>query len=51
VVGRELEVHELPGLYVFDSSVFPSNIGVSPQHTICAVSWLAAERLAARGVS
>jgi choline dehydrogenase-like flavoprotein len=51
VVGPELEVHGLPGLYVFDSSVFPSNIGVNPQHTICAVSWLAAERLAARGVS
>jgi choline dehydrogenase-like flavoprotein len=51
VVGPELEVHDLPGLYVFDSSVFPSNIGVNPQHTICAVSWLAAERLAARGVS
>jgi choline dehydrogenase-like flavoprotein len=50
VVGPELEVHGLPGLYVFDSSVFPSNIGVNPQHTISAVSWLAAERLAARGV-
>jgi choline dehydrogenase-like flavoprotein len=51
VVGPELEVHDVPGLYVFDSSVFPSNIGVNPQHTICAVSWLAAERLAARGVN
>jgi choline dehydrogenase-like flavoprotein len=50
VVGPELEAHDLPGLYVFDSSVFPSNIGVNPQHTISAVSWLAAERLAARGV-
>ena len=48
VVGPELEAHELPGLYVFDSSVFPTNIGVNPQHTISAVSWLAAERLAAR---
>jgi choline dehydrogenase-like flavoprotein len=48
VVGPELEAHELPGLYVFDSSVFPSNIGVNPQQTICAVSWLAAERLADR---
>ena len=50
VVGPELETHDVPGLYVFDSSVFPSNIGVNPQHTISAVSWLAAERLAARGV-
>jgi choline dehydrogenase-like flavoprotein len=48
VVGPTLEAHELPGLYVFDSSVFPGNIGVNPQHSIAAVSWLAAERLAAR---
>jgi choline dehydrogenase-like flavoprotein len=48
VVGPNLEAHDLPGLHVFDSSVFPSNIGVNPQHTISAISWLAAERLAAR---
>jgi choline dehydrogenase-like flavoprotein len=48
VVGPELEVRGRPGLHVFDSSVFPSNIGVNPQHTISAVSWLAAERLAER---
>jgi choline dehydrogenase-like flavoprotein len=48
VVGPTLEAHDLPGLYVFDSSVFPSNIGVNPQHSIAAISWLAAERLAAR---
>lgn len=48
VVDQELQVHGVPGLHVLDSSVFPSNIGVNPQHTICAVSWLAAERLAAR---
>jgi choline dehydrogenase-like flavoprotein len=48
VVDAELQAHDLPGLYVFDSSVFPTNIGVNPQHTICAVSWLAAERLAER---
>lgn len=48
VVGPELEAHDLRGLYVFDSSVFPTNMGVNPQHTICAVSWLASERLADR---
>jgi choline dehydrogenase-like flavoprotein len=48
VVNQELESFDLPGLYVFDSSVFPTNIGVNPQHTISAVSWLAAERLAQR---
>jgi choline dehydrogenase-like flavoprotein len=48
VVTPELESHELRGLYVVDSSVFPTNMGVNPQHTICALSWLAAERIAAR---
>ena len=49
--GPELESHELPGLYVLDSSVFPTNMGVNPQHTICALSWLAAERIAGRARS
>jgi len=48
VVNPALESHELAGLYVVDSSVFPTNMGVNPQHTICAVSWLAAERIASR---
>ncbi len=48
VVGPELQAHDLRGLYVFDSSVFPTNMGVNPQHTICAISWLASERLADR---
>ncbi len=48
VVGPELEAHDLRGLYVFDSSVFPTNMGVNPQHTISAVAWLASERLAER---
>lgn len=48
VVGPEMESFEMPGLYVVDSSVFPTNIGVNPQHTISAVAWLAAERLAER---
>jgi len=47
VVGPTLESHELRRLYVMDSSVFPTNMGVNPQHTICAVSWLASERIAA----
>lgn len=46
VVSPELECHELPGLFVFDSSVFPTNLGVNPQHTICAMAWRAAEVLA-----
>jgi choline dehydrogenase-like flavoprotein len=46
VVDSKLESFELPGLYVVDSSVFPTNMGVNPQHTICALAWLAAERIA-----
>jgi choline dehydrogenase-like flavoprotein len=46
VVGPDLQAHDLPGLYVTDSSVFPTNLGVNPQHSICAISWLAAERIA-----
>ena len=48
VVAPDGQSHELPGLYVMDSSVFPTNLGVNPQHTISAVSWLASERLADR---
>ncbi|MCK6573274.1 GMC family oxidoreductase [Myxococcota bacterium] len=46
VVSPRLECHALPGLFVFDSSVFPTNLGVNPQHTISAVAWRAAEVLA-----
>lgn len=46
VVRPDFQTHELPGLYVVDSSVFPTNMGVNPQHTICALAWLAAEGLA-----
>ncbi len=46
VVAPDGSVHGLPGLYVADSSPFPTNFGVNPQHTICAYAWLVAERLA-----
>jgi choline dehydrogenase-like flavoprotein len=46
VVGEALEVHGVPGLYVMDASVFPTNMGVNPQHSIMAVVWRASERLA-----
>lgn len=48
VVSPELECHELHGVYVVDSSVFPTNMGVNPAHTISAVGLLAAERIAER---
>jgi choline dehydrogenase-like flavoprotein len=49
VVDTDFRVHgthEAQGLYVVDSSVFPTNLGVNPQHTIMALSRLASVRLA-----
>jgi len=46
VVGPDLQAHSVPGLFVMDASVFPTNLGVNPQHSIMAVVWRAAERLA-----
>jgi choline dehydrogenase-like flavoprotein len=45
VVDPQLKVHGLDGLYVMDASVFPSNTGVNPQHSIMAVATVAAQRL------
>jgi choline dehydrogenase-like flavoprotein len=46
VVGEDLAVHGAEGLYVMDASVFPTNMGVNPQHSIMTVVWRAAEKLA-----
>lgn len=46
VVDERLAVHGAEGLYVMDASVFPTNLGVNPQHSIMGVVWRAAERLA-----
>ncbi|MDB4934312.1 MAG: Oxidoreductase, family [Labilithrix sp.] len=46
VVDLDFQVHGVDGLYVVDSSVFPTNLGVNPQHSIMAMSRLAAMRLA-----
>ncbi|HZU84325.1 MAG TPA: GMC family oxidoreductase [Polyangiaceae bacterium] len=45
-VGPGFEAHEVGGLYVVDSSVFPTNLGVNPQHSIMALSRMAATRIA-----
>lgn len=50
VVGPDLQAHDVPGLYVMDASVFPTNMGVNPQHSIMAVVWRAAEWLAEGGL-
>lgn len=46
VVGPDFAVHGVKGLYVVDSSVFPTNLGVNPQHSIMGLSRLAASRIA-----
>lgn len=45
VVRETGETFDLPGLFCVDASVFPTNMGVNPQHTIGAIAWLMAERL------
>ena len=45
VVDPQLRVHGTDGLYVMDASVFPSNTGVNPQHSIMAIARVAAARL------
>ena len=47
VVDPQLKVWGVEGLYVMDASVFPTNTGVNPQHSIMAVATVAATRLAA----
>lgn len=48
VVDPNLKVHGVDGLHVMDASVFPSNTGVNPQHTVMAIATVAARRLASR---
>jgi choline dehydrogenase-like flavoprotein len=48
VVGQDLQSHDVRDLYVMDASVFPTNLGVNPQHTIMALVFRAAERLASQ---
>ncbi|MDO9017036.1 MAG: GMC family oxidoreductase [Deltaproteobacteria bacterium] len=50
VVDDNLAVHGTQGLYVMDASVFPTNLGVNPQHSIMALTWVAASRLANRAL-
>jgi choline dehydrogenase-like flavoprotein len=45
-VSPTLQSYEAEQLYVMDASALPTNLGVNPQHTIMAVVFMAAERLA-----
>lgn len=46
VVDDALQHHDCAALYVMDASALPTNMGVNPQHTIMAFSWMAAEKIA-----
>lgn len=48
VVAPTLESHEVKDLFVMDASVFPTNLGVNPQHSIMGIVWRASEMLANR---
>lgn len=48
VVDAHLKVRACDKLYVMDASVFPTNLGVNPQHSIMALAWRAADLLANR---
>jgi choline dehydrogenase-like flavoprotein len=48
VVDEQLAVRGARDLYVMDASVFPTNLGVNPQHSIMGVVWAASKALAAR---
>jgi len=47
VVDLDFRVHGTHNVYVVDSSVFPTNLGVNPQLAIMAMARIAAQRLAA----
>ncbi len=47
VVGLDFRVNDTDNVYVVDSSVFPTNLGVNPQLSIMSLARIAARRIAA----
>ncbi len=47
VVDRDLQAHDVPGLYVADGSVFVTSAGVNPTSTIVALASRLADHLVA----
>jgi choline dehydrogenase-like flavoprotein len=47
VVDRWCRSHEVPNLYVFDASFFPTATGINPALTIMANAWRCADRIIA----
>jgi choline dehydrogenase-like flavoprotein len=48
VVDPDFQVQDTSGVYVLDSSIFPTSLGVNPQHTIMAIANVGANRIASR---
>ena len=48
VVAASGETHDVPGLYVADSSIFPTSLGVNPMLTVMACARRVGAQLAAR---
>lgn len=46
VVRPDARAHDVDGLWVADSSIFPTNLGVNPAHTVAAMSFVIASRIA-----
>lgn len=44
VVNPDFELHNHPGIYIADSSIFPSAPGINPSLTIMALSWKASQK-------
>jgi hypothetical protein len=49
VIGPTGEAHRLPGLFIADSSVFPTSLGVNPQLTTMAMAHVIARGVGAAG--
>ena len=47
VVGPDFAHHAVDGLWIADSSVFPTNTGVNPQTSIAALATICARRILA----
>jgi len=45
VVDEYGRAHDVPNLYIYDGSVFPTSSGVNPTATICAVARRCVEHL------
>ena len=50
VIGPDGQAHGLPGLFIADSSVFPTSLGVNPQLTTMAIATTLARQMLETGL-